>query len=479
MYLLLYYESSFLVRSCIQYSLYLRLDSVERRIVFCSSCWLSPCPLDQYPIVSMMMRCTRAMIAPQTSRGCTMIPGSRLLCGQQGRLASRRPVIVTAGRSAGSDNKGFSSPKKNAPSSSGQKKKRSKKIVDKNTVEAQSRPPTQFAEIQKQDILSPGEIEANLEFEKRLQELERSSEVQKAKLSAEQAVASDILQTQPNYDNPPPLSSTLMSATGSGQSTSTSEEGTFGPSQVVLGALSLVLIGIFLVANGGSELGYATKRSSSESSLAPEQRKDLEAELGSMESRLQDNAGDLEALESSAVIQAQLGNYKKSSELLEKLADSKPDDQDVLRLLGETYSAQGNVGKATETFRKAFAVSGSKNLEILTLLTDSLMQAGKQKDSIAEVESLRRSNVNGVSDVELGMLQAKLLAQWRGHTPDALVLYEDLCNSYPDDFRPFLGRGLLLKSEGRMADAQRMFVQARYLSPPSSKATVEALIKGN
>jgi len=409
---------------------------------------------------------------------CSLTRRSRLLYGQEGRLSCRRSVIAAAGRKQAGDNKGFSSPKKNAAGSSGQKKKRSKKIVDKNTAEAQSRPPTQFAEIQAKDILSPGEIEANLEFEKRLQDLERSSEAQQAKLSAEKAVASDILQTQPNYDNPPPLSSTLMSASGSGQSTSTSEEGTFGPSQVVLGALSLVLIGIFLVANGGSELGYATKRSSSETSLAPEQRKDLEAELETMESRLKEKADDLEAIESSAVIQAQLGNYKKSSELLERLVESKPNDQDALRLLGETYSAQGNPTKATETFRKAFAASGSKNLEILTLLTDSLMQAGKQKDSVAEVESLRKSDTDGMSDVELGMLQAKLLAQWRGHTPDALVLYEDLCNAYPDDFRPFLGRGLLLKSEGRMADAQRMFVQARYLSPPSSKATVEALIKG-
>lgn len=403
---------------------------------------------------------------------------SGLLSNHHGRFVSRRLVVLAAGRKSGGDNKGFSSPKKNAAGSSGQKKKRSKKAVDKNILETQPRTPTQFAEIQAQDILSPGELEANLEFEKRLEELERSSEAQKAKLNAEKAISNDILQTQPNYDNPPPLSSTLLSASGNGQTTSTSEEGTFGPSQVVLGALSLILIGIFLVANGGSELGYATKRSSSEPSLGAEQRKDLEAELGKMEFRLKENSDDLEAVESSAVIQAQLGNYKKSSELLEKLLESKPNDQEALRLLGETYSAQGNTAKSIEAFKKAFDTSESKSLEILTLLTDSLMQAGKQKDSIAKVESLRKSNTNGISDVELGMLQAKLLAQWRGHIPDALVLYEDLCNAYPDDFRPFLGRGLLLKSEGRMADAQRMFVQARYLSPPSSKATVEALIKG-
>lgn len=417
----------------------------------------------------------------------TVVSRSEARLDHHGGMLSRRLVILAAGRKGRSSgktaSKGFSSGKKNSPSTSSQKKNttRTKPSGGRNTVEAPSRPPTQFAEIQKQDISSSEELEANMEFEKRLKDLKRSSEVQKATLRSQKAVASDILQTQPNYDNPPPLSATLSSVTGGAQgpSTSSSEEGTFGPNQVVLGALSLVLIGIFLVANGGSELGYATKRSGSESMLAPEQRKDLEAELAKMEARLQDTADDLEAVESSAVIQAQLGNYKKSSELLEKLIDAKPNDQDALRLLGETYNAQGDTAKATETFRKAFAASDSKSLEIVTLLTDSLMQAGKQKESVAEVESLRQRGDSGLADVELGMLQAKLLAQWRGHTPDAIRLYEDLCNAYPDDFRPFLGRGLLLKAEGRMADAQRMFVQARYLAPASSKATVEALVKGS
>jgi Flp pilus assembly protein TadD len=124
---------------------------------------------------------------------------------------------------------------------------------------------------------------------------------------------------------------------------------------------------------------------------------------------------------------------------------------------------------------------------VLTLLTDSLMASGKQSDAIGEVKALRASgggssgssgSSGSLGDVELGMLQAKLLAQWRGHSPEAIQLYEELCEANPDDFRPFLGRGLLLKAEGRMADAQRMFVQARFLAPPTSKATVEALIKG-
>ncbi len=393
--------------------------------------------------------------------------------------AGRTATVMQAksSRSGGSKNKssskGFSDAKKQVTKPKASKPKQG---VDRNTAQQQARAGSPFLEVQKPDLTSPGELEKNLAFEKRLEELGRQAEAQKSVLRAEAAKTSDVLAV-PNYDNPPPLVETIQNAGKRGApTTSMAEEGSIGPSQVVLGALSLILVGIFIVANGGSELGYATPRPASQA-LAPEQRNDLEAELQRMQARMDASAGDLEALESAAVLNTQLGDYKKASELLGKLVAAKPADQEVLRLLGEVEFQLGDAKKASETFRSAFKASGSNSLEVLTLLTDSLMASGKQRDAIEEVRGLRGSG-SSLGDVELGMLQAKLLAQWRGHGPEAIQLYEDLCDANPDDFRPFLGRGLLLKAEGRMADAQRMLVQARFLAPASSKATVEALIKG-
>lgn len=402
-------------------------------------------------------------------------------------LHGRMGVIV-----ASTGGKGFSqSTGKPASEKKSKKGTRKAKKSQKETsssqmaagVEQRSREPAPFDQVKVEEFVSAEEIQANVDFEQRLKELEKISEVQKAKLEAENQTFNDIL--RPNYDNPPPLTSTLFDKNGSNEprKISAAEEGSFGPSQVVLGALSLLLVGIFLVANGGSELGYATKRQSQGAvALSPEQKKDVEMELEKMESRLSENPDDLEALESSAVLKTQLGDFKEASEKLEKLVAARSDDQDALRVLGETYAAQGNAAKATENFRKAFVASKSSSIEILTLLTDSLMQAGKQKDAIEEVAALRAAASGAPSselgDVELGMLQAKLYAQWKGHIPNAFNMYDELCNTHPEDFRPFLGRGLLLQQEGRPADAQRAFVQAQYLAPPSSKATVDAIIKG-
>lgn len=397
------------------------------------------------------------------------------------RVNGRRTATVmqAKSRSGGSkkksSSKGFSDAKKQQSKPKAGKPKQS---VDRITTQQQSRASSPFLEVQKPDLTAPGEIERNLAFEKRLEELSRQADVQKSALRAEAAKISDVL-AAPNYDNPPPLVETIQNAGKSGAPTSSlAEEGSVGPNQVVLGALSLILIGIFIVANGGSELGYSAARSSSQTTLAPEQRNDLKAELERMQARMDTSPDDLEALESAAVLNTQLGDYKKASELLGKLVAAKPADQEVLRLLGEVEFQLGDAKKASETFRSAFKASGSTSLEVLTLLTDSLMASGKQRDAVEEVKGLRGSAGSSLGDVELGMLQAKLLAQWRGHGPEAIQLYEELCDANPDDFRPFLGRGLLLKAEGRMADAQRMFVQARFLAPSSSKATVEALIKG-
>jgi len=345
----------------------------------------------------------------------------------------------------------------------------------------EQKPAAPYTEVLKEDLVQPGDFEENLAFEERLQALRQTSEAHKKEIDVQNAAKSDVL-SSPNYDEPPPLSSTLFPTAGSGEEQTTSspsEENSFGPSQVALGAVSLALIGVFIIANGGSELGYATKRPTSQTvtSLPEEQKKELELELQKMEANLLEDENDIQSLESAAVINAQLGQFKIASERLEKLVAAKQDDPEALRLLGETYQAQGSLPKAIDTFRSAFAASNRGSLEILTLLTDTMMQSGMEKNAIEEIKSLGGGK-SSIGDVELGLLKSKLYAQWRGHISDAFNAYDELISRYPDDFRPQLGKGLLLKQEGRVGDAERYFSQARFLAPPSSRATVDALIKG-
>ncbi|KAG2433688.1 hypothetical protein HXX76_008058 [Chlamydomonas incerta] len=77
--------------------------------------------------------------------------------------------------------------------------------------------------------------------------------------------------------------------------------------------------------------------------------------------------------------------------------------------------------------------------------------------------------------VGLELLTAKSFAAWRGHEQDALATYEELIKAFPEDYRGYLAKGVFLKERGRKADAERMFLQARFFAPASKQQLVRAI----
>jgi len=323
--------------------------------------------------------------------------------------------------------------------------------------------------------LNDESLSEQLEFEERLKALTAEAALKKSMVVAKEEAQSGVL-SLPSYENPPPITSTLFGANSKDAS-----ETSFGPSQVGLAAASLLLVGIFLVANGGTDLGYATRRSSATQAtapqLAPEQKADVEARLLEVTKQLDENAANLEALEESAVLHVRLGDYSIAADQLEKLTAAKPGDVDAWRLLGETRSAEGKTGKSVAAYQKAWAASEQSNLEVFTALASALVYDDKPQEAVERVRSALDSATvkSNLGDVELGLLLAKTYSQWRGHVPDALAQYDALAEAHPNDFRPPLGKGLLLRQQGSEGDAQRFLTQAKFLAPKASRAAVDAL----
>lgn len=340
-----------------------------------------------------------------------------------------------------------------------------------------------------------------LEFEERLKALKAESDRKKAEVAA-QGGAFNILDANrgalPDYDNPPPLGATLFGGTATDKNPANEKEyaGTsFGPSQVGLAVASVALVGVFLVANGGSDLGYASRRPTAATTateqqqqvLGEEQRKDLQSQLEEQKKRLAANEGDVDALEAAAVINSKLGDYATAATQLEQLVKSKPDDVDVWRVLAETRGAQGERAKASAAYRRAWTASKQSSLEILAGLSSSLVDEGKASEAVDLIRGLLDGDSapsaaaaaaadGSPSSVELGLLLAKTYAQWRGHVPDAISQYDALIDANPQDFRPPLGKALLLREQGREGDAQRFILQAKFLAPKSAKPLVDAVI---
>lgn len=314
-----------------------------------------------------------------------------------------------------------------------------------------------------------------IEFEERLKVLKAESDRKKADLAVSQGTG-NILDNggDPSYDNPPPLTATLFGAPAA--DAADSSPSSFGLSQVGLAVASLALVAVFLLANGGSDLGYATRRpSAQQAELAPEQKAELEGRLAEVNAALEANADDLEALEAAAVLHARLGQLEVAAGQLERLAGAKPGDVDVLRVLAETRGAAGEAGKAVDAYRRAWAASKESSLEVLTGLAGALAEDGKASTAIDLVRGVAAGpQAPALGDVELGLLLAKTYGQWRGHGNDAITQYDALAAAHPDDFRPPLGKALLLRQAGQEGDAQRYIMQAKFLAPPGQKALVDA-----
>jgi len=51
-----------------------------------------------------------------------------------------------------------------------------------------------------------------------------------------------------------------------------------------------------------------------------------------------------------------------------------------------------------------------------------------------------------------------------------------LPQEHPEDFRPYLAKGLVLQQQGQKGDATRYFIQARYFAPAAARGVVDAII---
>ncbi|CAK9146123.1 unnamed protein product [Ilex paraguariensis] len=81
--------------------------------------------------------------------------------------------------------------------------------------------------------------------------------------------------------------------------------------------------------------------------------------------------------------------------------------------------------------------------------------------------------VHPVTFVDLvELLLGKAYSDW-GHVSDAVSVYDQLISSHPDDFRGYLAKGIILKENGKVGDAERMFMQARFFAPEKAKALVD------
>ncbi|KAI5679568.1 hypothetical protein M9H77_00795 [Catharanthus roseus] len=125
------------------------------------------------------------------------------------------------------------------------------------------------------------------------------------------------------------------------------------------------------------------------------------------------------------------------------------------------------------------------DFEVLRGLTDALLAAKKPAEVASRDQINKGKSVNAnkpesgamektfqIDPIQVDLLLGKAYSDW-GHVSDAVSVYDQLISSYPDDFRGYLAKGIILKENGNIGDAERMFIQARFFAPFKAKALVD------
>ncbi|XP_047962968.1 uncharacterized protein LOC125207602 isoform X3 [Salvia hispanica] len=303
----------------------------------------------------------------------------------------------------------------------------------------------------------------DLDFEQRLQAIKKSALEQKKE--EEKKVIGAIDYDAPVEDN----SSTIGLGTKIG----------VGVAVVTFGLV--FALGDFLPSGSVSP----TEEAATVNKISEEERSFLEKRLKEFEKTLATSPEDSTALEGAAVTLAEMREYKRSATLLEKLTEKKPKDPDAFRLLGEVKYELKDYEGSVLAYRNAERASRSVDFEILRGLTNSLISAKKPDEAVkmlleardrlnneASGDSVTAEMRSDVDPIQVELLLGKAYADW-GHISDAVAVYDQLISSHPDDFRGYLAKGIIMKENGSIGDAERMFIQARFFAPDKAKALVD------
>ncbi|XP_019198475.1 PREDICTED: uncharacterized protein LOC109192338 [Ipomoea nil] len=225
--------------------------------------------------------------------------------------------------------------------------------------------------------------------------------------------------------------------------------------------------------------------------ISEEEKANLQKSLKQFEDALATNPEDPTALEGAAVTLAELGDYTRASSLLENLAKKKPNDPDVFRLLGEVKYELGDYEGSASAYKSSAMVSKTTDFEVLRGLTNALLAAKKPDEAVqmllASREHLNEEKPSGGNDgsessdtksrsqvdpIQVDLLLGKAYSDW-GHVSDAVAVYDQIISSHPEDFRGYLAKGIILKENGSVGDAERMFIQARFFAPKNAKAFID------
>jgi len=210
---------------------------------------------------------------------------------------------------------------------------------------------------------------------------------------------------------------------------------------------------------------------------------DLEAQARGYELVLQREPDNQTALRGLVDIRIQQGNLSGTLEPLEKLAELNPDQSDYTVLLAQVKQRLGDREGAAQAYRGILAARpGDRNA--LQGLVNLLLDEGRPEaaidllqDTLKTSDEANQVQPGSVDVPSVQLLLGQVYAEEERY-PESIEIYDRIIEGDANDFRPVLGKAIVLQAQGKNTEAQPLFVSAAALAPAQYKDQINQIASG-
>jgi len=218
------------------------------------------------------------------------------------------------------------------------------------------------------------------------------------------------------------------------------------------------------------------------------QKSELEAQEKGYELVLQrepENQAALQGLLEARLRMVQLGIREVKTVIapLEKLVKLNPNEIQYAVLLAQAQQQIGDREAAAQTYRTVLATKPG-DMNALQGIVGLLIQeqrpeaaVGLLQDTLQAAPQANQLKSGSVDVPSVQLLLGQVYAEQKRYE-EAIALYNQVSEANQQDFRPILGKALLLQQQGKVEAAKPLFQSATALAPAQYKDQIKQLASG-
>ena len=213
---------------------------------------------------------------------------------------------------------------------------------------------------------------------------------------------------------------------------------------------------------------------------ATPKKEDLENQAKGYEAVLQREPDNQTALRGLLEAKLGLGDVKGAIVPLEKLAKLNPTEADYSVLLAQAKQQAGDREGAAQTYRTILQTKPGNQNALVGLVTLLLQEkrpeaaVGLLQDTLKTAPQANQIQAGSVDVGSVQMLLGDVYADQK-RFDEAIAIYDESAKTNKENFRPVLGKALVLKSQGKTEEAKPLFATAANLAPANLKDQINQL----